>query len=103
MQVSIKEARIDKLEVWFAMYDKNTRIMPQKINKISKKFIYFNETDKIGVWNVNDYFEKSAGLFTTEYEAWRFVMLKCQSNLEYAKSIIRDYEMIINTHPESLI
>lgn len=106
MQVSVTTARTQRLDVWFTCYSKNLRILPKKVFKITKKFIYFdelNDKDKVGSWKLNDYYEKTGGLFTSEAEAWKFVLKQCQSNLEFANSIIQDFEMIKNMHPEAVI
>jgi hypothetical protein len=92
------------LEVWVAAYDNRWKLMPRKVIRITKKFFYFdeeNEKDKIAHYLFKN--SEIAGIWTSETEAWTHIAKMCSKDLEWAKNLIRDYEFLLETHPEAVI
>jgi hypothetical protein len=98
------EAREKGLDVWAAAYTYRWKIFPRKVVRITKKFLYFdeeNEKDRIEHYKFKN--SEVAGLWTSETEAWRHIAKRCGSDIEWARELITDYEMVKETHPEAVI
>ena len=97
-------AREKGVEVWAAAYTYKWKIFPRKVVKITKKFVYFdeeNEKDRLEHFKLKN--SDVAGLWTSESEAWRHIAKRCAKDVEWAKELIADYEMVKETYPESVI
>lgn len=104
MKINPMDARKKNIDVWVAAYTFKWKIMPRKVMKITKKFVYFdleNQNDKLEHYKLKD--SEVAGLWTTESEAWKHIAMRCIKDIEWAKELIDDFETIESTHPEAFI
>lgn len=104
MNIKPMEAREKGDEVWAAAYSYRWKLFPRKVVKITKKFIYFdeeNEKDRLEHYQFKN--SEVAGLWTSETEAWRHIAKMCSKDLEWAKQLVTDFEMLKETYPEAVI